>query len=143
MAAAALIRLGREEKITEYLPTEQFTPEVGQGALGIEIRSDDEASGSLVSRLNHQPTWQCVIAERAFLKVLGGGCRTPITAFGKISDGILRLDGMIAGINNNKILRCSLEGNAAEPKKLGTSLAQKMIDMGAFSLITEAYDHQM
>jgi hydroxymethylbilane synthase len=143
MAAAALIRLGWGEKITEYLPIEHFTPEVGQGALGIEIRSDDETSGSLASRLNHQPTWQCVTAERAFLKALGGGCRTPITALGSILGNIIRLDGMIAGAHNTKILRCSLEGNPMESEKLGISLAQKMIDMGASSLITEADDHQM
>lgn len=143
MAAAALIRLGWEEKTTEYLSIEHFTPEVGQGALGIEICSDDEEAGSLVSRLNHEPTWQCVTAERAFLKALGGGCRAPITALGSISDNILRLDGMVAGVHSAKILRCSLKGNAAEPEKLGISLAQKMIDMGALSLIIEANGHQI
>src|SRR4030042_1664187 len=67
VAAAALIRLGWEDKITEYLPTEYFTPSVGQGALGIEIRSEDKETASLASAINHEPTWQSVTAERTFL----------------------------------------------------------------------------
>ena len=142
MAAAALIRLGWEERITEYLPIKHFTPEVGQGALGIEIRSDDEEALSLVSRLNHKPTWQCVVAERAFLRALGGGCRAPITALGSIVNNILRLDGVVAGIHSVRILRCSLVGDAQDSEKLGTSLAQKMVNMGASSLIAEVRNHQ-
>ncbi|MBM3154244.1 MAG: hydroxymethylbilane synthase [Chloroflexi bacterium] len=137
VAAAALIRLGLEKKITEYLPAEHFTPEVGQGALGIEIRTDDEDIRSLVSLLNHHPTWHCVTAERAFLKTLGGGCRAPITALGSISNNILKLDGMVASTHSTKILRCSLQGNARESERLGIRLAQKMIEMGALNLINE------
>ena len=62
LAAAAFIRLGWENKITEYLPVEHFTPSVGQGVLGIEIRIEDKAAASLISCLNHEPTWQCIVA---------------------------------------------------------------------------------
>jgi hydroxymethylbilane synthase len=80
VAAAAMIRLGWEERITEYLPVDYFTPAVGQGALGIEIRSEDKEIRTLVSKINDETAWQAVTAERTFLQALGGGCRAPIAA---------------------------------------------------------------
>jgi porphobilinogen deaminase len=73
MAAAALIRLGWQERIAEYLPVEHFLPAVGQGALGIEIRANDSEMAELVSPLDHQPSHASILAERAFLRALGGG----------------------------------------------------------------------
>jgi len=141
MAAAALNRLGWEEIITEYLPIEHFIPEVGQGALGIETRSGQEDISSFLSNLNHTLTWQCVLAERSFLRTLGGGCRAPITALASSTAGTIRLDGMVAGVNSAKILRCTVEGDATEFENLGMTLAQRMIDMDALSLITEAKNY--
>ena len=138
IAAAALIRLGWEDKITEYLPADHFVPAVGQGALGLEIRSDDTETAELVSQANHEPTWQSVTAERAFLQALGGGCRAPIAALGIVSGVTLRLDGMVAGASGGHILRGSEEGDALAPEKVGTCLAQKMVEMGAPDLMAEA-----
>ncbi|MCD6567627.1 MAG: hydroxymethylbilane synthase [Dehalococcoidia bacterium] len=135
LAAAALIRSGWETKITEYLPVDYFVPAVGQGALGVEIRSEDRGVGILVSPLNHKPTWQSVIAERAFLQALGGGCHTPLTAFGSVSGSTLKLIGMVANDSGNRILRCSEEGSALSPEQVGIKLAQKMIDMGASQIL--------
>jgi hydroxymethylbilane synthase len=137
VAAAALIRLGWEDRITEYLPVEHFTPAVGQGALGIEIRSEDKEISSLVHKINHEPTWQCITAERTFLQALGGGCRAPIAALGIVSDNVLRLSGMVAGTAAYHILRASEEGDASSSEKVGKCLAQKMVDMGALELIAE------
>jgi hydroxymethylbilane synthase len=137
VAAAALIRLDWEAKITEYLPTEHFTPSVGQGALGIEIRSEDKEVASLASAINHQPTWQSVTAERTFLRALGGGCRVPIAALGIISDGVLKLSGMVANADGTRILRATEEGDAQAPKQVGKQLAQKMVEMGALDYISE------
>lgn len=138
VAAAALIRLGWQDKVTEYLPVEHFMPAVGQGALGIETRSEDKEIAALVSCINHEPTWQSTIAERTFLQALGGGCRTPIAALGTVSDNILKLEGMVAGADGDHILRCSEEGDALDPEKVGACLAQKMMEMGALHYITEA-----
>lgn len=80
LAAAALLRLGKESEIAEYFEVEHFTPAVGQGALGIEVRSEDEEILSHVSKINHLPTWQGTTSERTFLCALGGGCRAPIAA---------------------------------------------------------------
>ena len=137
VAAAALIRLGWHDKITEYLPTEHFTPAAGQGALGIEIRSGDKATALLASVINHEPTWQSVTAERTFLRALGGGCRAPIAALGIVSDGALKLSGMVASVDGAHILRATEEGNAQAPEQVGKQLAQKMVGLGALDCISE------
>ena len=138
VAAAALIRLGWEDRITEYLPVEHFMPAVGQGALGIQVRSKDERITSLVSSVNHEPTWRCITAERTFLQSLGGGCRAPIAALGIVSDGVLRLSGMVASADADQILRATVEGDAQAPEQAGKRLAKKIAEMGALDLIAEA-----
>jgi hydroxymethylbilane synthase len=137
VAAAALLRLGWEDKITEYLPLEHFLPAVGQGALVIETRLDDEEVAALVSPVNHLPTWQSVMAERAFLSALGGGCRAPIAALGTVNGTSLKLEGMIAGASGKKMLYASEEGSAMSPEDVGVRLAQKMLEMGASELVAE------
>ena len=140
LAAAALIRLGWQDKITEYLSMESFLPAVGQGALAIEIRADDAEIARLVSPLNHEPTWQSVLAERNFLRHLGGGCRAPIAALGVVIGDILELRGMVASADGNRILQDRQEGPANAPEQVGRLLAQKMLQKGAYQLITE--DHK-
>lgn len=135
VAAAGMIRLGLQDRISEHLPIEHFTPAVGQGALGIEIRSEDKEVLSLVLKISHKPTWQAVTAERAFLQELGGGCRAPIAALGTISAETLRLAGMVAGAEGVHIIRATEEGYASNPEQVGKRLAQKMVEMGASSLI--------
>ena len=137
VAAAAMMRMGWQDRITEFLPPENFTPAVGQGALGIEIRSGDEETASLISKINHETTWQCVTAERTFLKALGGGCRSHIAALGLISGGVLRLYGMVANASGSHILRASAQGSTSAPEEVGQSLAHKMIEMGALRLIAD------
>lgn len=136
-ASAALSRLEWQDKIRQYLPADAFLPAAGQGALVIEGRSRDKELIALVSKINHLPTWQAVTAERAFLRELGGGCRAPIAALGTVSGGKLRLEGMVAGPTSRKIMRDSIEGEAASAEKLGLTLAQKMLKMGASQFMAE------
>lgn len=136
VAAAAMLRLGWEEMITEYLPLEHFLPEIGQGALGIEIRSGDEEIAHLVQSLNDEPTWQSITAERAFLQALGGGCRTPVAALATVTGNTLRIEGMVIQAGN--ILRGTEEGSPLNPHLIGRRLANKLLDMGASQFITEA-----
>ncbi len=135
LAAAALIRLGWEDRISEYLPLEHFLPPAGQGALGIEIRADDEETDGFVSSLNHSSTRQSVDAERAFIGVLGGGCHAPIGALGTANDNTLKLFGMVADAGDKKALHASEEGDIKDPERIGTRLAQKMLEMGAARII--------
>jgi hydroxymethylbilane synthase len=138
VAAAAMLRLGWQEKITEYLPLEHFLPAVGQGALAIEARLDDKEISELVSPLNNFTGWQGITAERAFLSAIGGGCRAPVAALGVVNGNKLRLEGMVASISGQKILRASQEGSALSAGEIGAKLAQKMLAMGAEEIIAEA-----
>ena len=137
LAASALVRLGRQDRITEYLSLEHFLPPAGQGALGIEIRVDDKETGELVLPLNHQLTWQSVVAERTFLSILNGGCRAPIAVLGTVNDNTLNLTGMVAEAEGKRILYASEEGSPTTPEQIGNQLAQKLLEMGASKFIPE------
>ena len=137
LAAAAILRLGWEDKISEYLPIESFLPAVGQGTLVIEARLDDGEVAELVSPINNLPTWQSITAERTFLSALGGGCRAPIAALGTVGYTTLKLQGMVADISGRKVLYASEEGSAMSPEEIGAQLAQKMLNMGASEFISE------
>lgn len=138
LAAAAMQRLGWENKISEYLPLEHFLPSVGQGALAIEARSDDQEVAELLAPLNHVTTWQSITAERTFLETLGGGCRAPIAALGTVKNGTLQLEGMVADVGTRKIIRASAKDSTLSPQELGARLAQKLLMMGADKFIAEA-----
>ena len=138
LAAAAMSRLGWQDRITQYLPLENFLPAAGQGALVIEARSDDKEVLDLIKPINHLPTWQCVTAERIFLRELGGGCRAPIATLATLKRDRLRLEGLVASPTNKKVLRDSSEGDVAFSDELGTELAGKMLKMGASEFISEA-----
>lgn len=136
IAAAGIIRLGLEDMITEYLSTELFLPAVGQAALGLESREGDGEIATLVSPLNHKPTWQCISAERAFLHTLGGGCHTPVGALATLDGDTIRLQGIVASSDGSRVLRDAEEGN--QPEDVGKRLALRMLKMGASELITKA-----
>jgi hydroxymethylbilane synthase len=125
VAAAAMIRLGWKDKVTEYLALEHFLPEIGQGALGIEIRAGDKEIAQLTQTLNHEPTWQSIIAERAFLQALGGGCRTPVAALATVNGNTLKLYGMVA--YNGNIFKDSEQGSPLAPHLVGKRLANKLL----------------
>lgn len=135
LAGAAMMRLGWEDKVTQYLDLEHFLPAVGQGALVVEARLDDEEMSEIVSPFNHVPTWQSVTAERAFLHALGGGCRAPIAALGTVDGGRLKLRGMVSDVTTGKALIGEEEGDAWSPEETGVRLAQNMISMGAADLM--------
>lgn len=135
IAAAALTRLGWQDRISEYLPPDKFLPEAGQGALAIESRSDDKEIADLISNINHITTWQSVMAERSFLKKLGGGCRAPIAALGQIDAGILTLDGMAASPDGKQVIQLSNKGKASSFEEIGIRLAERMAEMGAAKFV--------
>ena len=137
-AAAALMRLGLRDRIVEYFNTESFLPAVGQGAVVIESRRDDEQMMELLSKTNDLPSWQSVSAERAFLFTLGGGCQAPIAALASIDDGILRIDGLVASVGQKKVLRDQGVGAAADAVEIGESLGRKLLGMGGGDFIQEA-----
>ena len=135
MAAAALVRMKLEGRITEYLPVETFVPAVGQGALGIEIRDSDRLTNEIVAPLNHKQSWLAVTAERAFLKALGGGCREPIAALGIVKGSSLHLRGMVANSTTFEVMNAEIKGDSSKADQLGLRLAQNMMEIGAGKLI--------
>jgi len=138
VAAAALERMGWRDKATEYLPIEIFLPAACQGALGVEVRAGDGAAAT-VALVNDEASWQTTAAERAFLRTLGGGCRSAIAAIARVEDNdTLHIEGMVAGTLSRKTIRAKLSGLSQMPEQLGERLAQKMLDMGAGKLIEEA-----
>lgn len=138
MAAAALLRLGWQDKITEYLPLEHFLPAAGQGALAIEARVDEPEIEALISPLNHLPSWRCTMAERAFLRTLGSGCRAPVAVLATINDSTLELKGMVADPASDRVLRGMELGDVSYSDEIGIRLAEKMLGMGASGFIGEA-----
>ena len=135
LAAAGIMRLGLEDTITEYLSLDDFLPPPGQGALGVEIRSEDGTTAAMVTGVDHQPTRQGVSAERAFLAALGGGCQAPIAAFAIVKKNVIEIKGMVADADGHTILRDSLEGEAGSAVQVGRELAQKMLARGAGGLL--------
>ncbi|MBI4297022.1 MAG: hydroxymethylbilane synthase [Chloroflexi bacterium] len=143
LAAAGLERLGRRERITQYLPPEVCLPAVGQGALAVQARAGDAEVVALAASIDHPPTRLAVTAERAFLEALGGGCRIPIAALGQVKGDVpstgsglrLELEGLVAQEDGSRMLRARLTGEASRPEKLGRALADEMLAQGAAKLL--------
>ena len=139
LAVAGLKRMGFEDRIIEFLDESVMIPAIGQGALGIEIREDDEKVKEIVSFLNHEKTFIEVSAERAFLKKLEGGCQVPIGAFGKIENGKLKLIGFVADLKGEKFIREEIEGDIENFENLGRTLAEIVLQKGGKKILEEVY----
>ena len=135
LASAGLRRLELEDRIDAVISPEEMVPAVGQGAIAIETRSDDEFTIKTTGALDHHETRLCCLAERAFLRSLGGGCQFPIAGHATIDNEQLRLDGLVATPDGAKILRDQESGSPAEAEAIGSSLATKLIELGANSLL--------
>jgi len=136
LAAAGIKRLGLEDRIAEHLPTEQFLPAVGQGALAVEIRADEGEIQSIVVPVTHRPTQLAVLAERSFLRVVGGGCSAPVAAYGRLEGNRLILDGMIASLDGQIMIKDRLEGEPARAISLGEEMAGRLLERGGRDILT-------
>ncbi len=127
LALAGLKRLGLADKATSILSTEAMLPAVGQGAIGIEIRADDEAMTALLAAIDDRATSTAVAAERACLAVLDGSCRTPIAALAEHEPGgVLRLRSLIALPDGSALRRDQRRGPAASPVDLGQAAGEAL-----------------
>ncbi|HEU5460274.1 MAG TPA: hydroxymethylbilane synthase [Pyrinomonadaceae bacterium] len=131
LASAGLLRLGLEDRISARIPIEQMLPAVGQGAIAIEIRRDNEYAVESTSRLDHRETRLACLAERAFLRGLGGGCQLPIAAHAVLDGEVLVLDGLVAKPDGSEIWRNQLSGPPDQGEELGASLAALLTQRGA------------
>ncbi len=139
LASAGLKRLGFEDRIRSCLSTEQSLPAIGQGAVGIETRSDDARIHTLIAHLNDVHTQTCVLAERAMNHRLEGGCQVPIAGFAELDGGRLRMRGLVGRPDGGEVIRGEIEGPAAEAEKLGTALADDLLSRGAGAILKAVY----
>jgi len=138
LAAAGLIRLKMRHKVTQFLEPEVILPAIGQGALGLEVRAEDEALRQSIAFLNHEPTDVCVTAERAFLKRLQGGCQVPIAALGRLDEGgRIHLTGLVADPEGRRYFKHDLTAGAGEAETLGRTLAERLLKQGAGEILSE------
>jgi hydroxymethylbilane synthase len=125
VAAVALERLELAGRMADVLPTSVMVPQVAQGALAVECRSDDEAARTALAAIEHAGSRRAVDAERAFLAELGGDCDLPAGAYATAGDA-LQLEGLLASLDGRIVLRHRAEG--AEPEALGRAVARHLLD---------------
>lgn len=169
LAAAGVKRLGWSDRITEILSPEICLPAIGQGAIGIECRVNDRFINDLIAPLNHRETAICVLAERAFLKRLEGGCQVPIAAFARIEQRssrateqqnvekaskaqtssienslfgnhcLLIIDGLVGSISGDRIIKSKIKGDLTDAENIGIKLAEELLENGAKQILDEVY----
>jgi hydroxymethylbilane synthase len=135
LAAAGVKRLGLENRITEYLDNAVMLPAVGQGALCIELREKDPDVAEKLNVLNHPSTRAAVLGERAFLNRLEGSCQIPIAAHGTIKSGLFILDGLVADIDGEPVVRDTRSGPADACEQIGVELAEHLLSLGADKIL--------
>jgi hydroxymethylbilane synthase len=139
VAAAGLVRMGWEGRISDIIPPEISLPAVGQGALGVEMRSDDEEAHTLFQPLTCTATQAAVTAERTFLARLQGGCQVPIAAWATVDDSRLCLRGMISDIDGLTLLQGERWGLVHAPEQVGTVLAEELLQRGGEAILRDIY----
>ncbi len=139
LAAAGLIRLKLSERISSYIDVELSLPAGGQGAVGIECRTDDVATQALLTPLHHSLTAQQVIAERAMNRHLQGGCQVPIACYAVHKQDGLWLRGLVGSLDGKSILRDEIQGNANDGEAMGIALANKLLAAGADKILADVY----
>jgi hydroxymethylbilane synthase len=142
LASSGLKRLGFHDRIRYCLPDTLSLPAVGQGALGIECRLDDQQLLDMLAVLNHQDTADRVKAERALNRRLQGGCQVPIAAYALLEDkDTVWLRGLVGAVDGTEILRVEGRAPRAEGERLGRELAEDLLGLGADKLLAEIYGH--
>ncbi|MGB0892999.1 MAG: hydroxymethylbilane synthase [Parashewanella sp.] len=140
LAAAGLIRLELSSRIASYIEPEVSLPANGQGAVGIECRTDDEQVKALLAPLEHQETRLRVLAERAMNTCLEGGCQVPIGAYAEIEGDTLNLRGLVGNPDGSQIIFDRVSGDKNQAVELGEQLANKLLDRGAKLILDAVYN---
>ncbi|OUR72522.1 hydroxymethylbilane synthase [Methylophaga sp. 41_12_T18] len=139
LATAGLKRLGFDERIKSKLTPEQSLPAIGQGAVGIETRIDDDEINALIAPLRCPETWVVVSAERAMNKRLAGGCQVPIAGFALLENDQIWMRGLVGRPDGTEILRAEVKGKAEDAEALGIALAEDLLAQGADKILADVY----
>ncbi len=139
LAAAGLHRMGWNDRVSAYLEAQDFVPAIGQGALGIEIRSDDTRVRELLAPLHDEATAVAVRAERSLLRELEGGCQVPIGGHARLMNGLVHLTGLVASLDGRRVFCQTLSGEPETAEMMGRQLGQQLLEAGARQVLEEIY----
>ena len=137
LASVGLKRLSLEHRITQYIDTDLMLPAVGQGAIGIESRTDDKQILDIISVLDDKESRACIQAERAMNNALQGGCQVPIAGYCRLNNDELILQGLVGRVDGSKIIKQQITGFINEAESLGEKLAKQLLNQGADLILTE------
>ena len=135
MALAAIRRLQITDIQYQIFDVDEMIPAIGQGAIGIQIRTQDENLKERLQKLNHLPTYFSVLAERSLLKTLDTGCQFPVGGLGQVTNGRLELVGFVGSTDGKHLIKTRVQGNMEQAEKLGVELANKLIEKGAEKIL--------
>ncbi len=137
LARAGIERLGLKKYISSFIPTDELLPAVGQGALGIEINSQNKLVEEILQLVHHEETYKAVLAERSLLKTLEGGCQVPIGAFAEVKTNGIYLDALVGSLDGTITFRKKMKGSKKDPESLGKALAKDLLKAGAKEILDE------
>lgn len=137
LAAAGITRLGWDDMIAEIIPFDICLPAVGQGAIAVECREEDQAIVELLKGIEHPATRAATDAERALLRHLEGGCQIPIGAYGEVVQEKLMLTAIVASLDGSQVIRTQGEAVAGQAKQLGIEVAEKLLAMGGKKILQQ------
>ena len=137
LAAAGLNRLDRADLVAFVFSVDELLPAVGQGALAVELRADDDRVAKLVAAVNHEATSLELRAERSLMRELEGGCQVPIAGLAELDGERLRMRAFVGSLDGRQTLRAELEGSASHPERLGSLLAEKLREAGATAILEQ------
>ncbi|GBF10839.1 hydroxymethylbilane synthase [Tepidibacillus sp. HK-1] len=137
LAAAGLKRMNWQDRITQYLDVDLCLPAVGQGALGIQVRENDQETIQMLQSIDDQETRMIISAERALLHHLQGGCQIPIGAYARWQNDQIHLVGMVAAVDGKRILKAEVTGSKEEAVSLGIKVANQLLQQGADQILAE------
>ena len=140
LASVGLKRLSLEHRITQYIDTDLMLPAVGQGAIGIESRTNDKQILDIISVLDDKESRACIQAERAMNNALQGGCQVPIAGYCRLNNDELMLQGLVGRVDGLKIIKQQITGFINEAESLGEKLAKQLLNQGADLILTELLD---
>jgi hydroxymethylbilane synthase len=140
LARAGIERLNLRKYISSYINTNDILPAVGQGVLGIETNIENNSVNDLLLSLHDENTYKAVLAERALLRKLEGGCQVPIGAFAEVKSSGLFLDAMVGNLDGSLTFRKKVRGSKNNPEQLGKKLADDLLKAGAKEILNEIYN---
>lgn len=140
LAAAGLTRLGMEKRIRHRLEPAISLPAIGQGAIGVECRCDDEKINTLLAPLHDPPSGLRIRAERAVAACLGGGCQLPIAAFAELAGHRLHLRALVGSPDGTRLVRSETDGKATDAEALGHALGERLLNEGAAEILASMED---